>query len=460
MRIPAPLSKSNLDWKTFAGVVKDRPFRGVLTLGVLTTTLFLLAVGCNRGEVATVKAIPAELETIDVETIVVHQQPWPTILRSQGTLDADEQSVVGSKVSGRVGQIHVDVGDIVRQGDPLVTLEREDAMLRVVQAEAQLSQSRAAVGLTDGMSVETLDPKTSPPVREAEATWDEATNALKRSARLLSQNAIAQSEYDQADALERVASARYASALNGVREKIAMISVRQAELSMAKQQLDDTIIVSPLDGYVQQRNVAPGTFVSVGQTIASIVSTDPLRFRGTIPERYAQSLRIGQEIRLQIESVSEPRNAKITRINPTLNQQSRTLAFEAEIDNHDRVLRSGLFAEAEVEIDATAEKLVIPESALLEFAGTRKVWKVIDGVAHEKAIITGARRNGHCEVIQGLAIGEVILRNAVQGRVATVSSSSPRVNPITGRQDTDDSQPELSTTTIEKTSEPVAAGSS
>tara|TARA_R110002049_G_scaffold185580_2_gene353777 strand:+ start:42 stop:1538 length:1497 start_codon:yes stop_codon:yes gene_type:complete len=448
MRIPAGLSIPN-SWlapsaKTVHGQRLNSAASAPLgSLALCAIVVMLAVIGCGGTEEVLVQAKKAELETIEAETLTVTLRDWPTIVRSQGNLDADEQSVVGSEASGRVAEIHVDLGDFVRRGDPLITLDQDDARLLVVQAEAQLRQARAAVGLQEGMPIEKLDPKASPPVREAEAMRDEAKLALERSARLLQQNAIAQSEYDQADAAERVASSRYSSALNGVREKIATIGVRQAELSMRQQQLDNATVRAPFDGYVQQRNVALGTYVTVGQMIAVMVRTHPLRFRGTIPERHAQSLRVGQKVRLQIESVDQPRTAEITRISPTLSPLSRTLEFETEIANEDRALRSGLFAEAEVEIDPDAQAIVIPEAAVVAFAGTRKVWKVVDGVATEQPVVTTDRRGGQCRVVDGLEIGDVILVDGESGRVATVRS--PSMGTASAQPPIDTAQPPIDT---------------
>ena len=386
--------------------------------------LVLTFAGCGTPVVKELAPEQGVTETVEAEVLTVAMGAWPTIVRSQGSLYADEESVVGSKVAGRVAAVHVDLGDFVKTGEPLVSLDQEEFRLQVSQAEAQLEQTRSAVGLRDGESVETLVPETAPPVREQKALWEEAQSVLERAARLRDQNAIAEGEYDQAAAAERVAEARHASAINGVREKIALIGVRQAELSLARQRLRDAVIVAPLDGYIQQRQVAIGTYLSVGQPIAVVVRDHPLRFRGTVPERHAQSLAIGQEVRLQIESVSKPYAAKISRVSPTLDQQSRALMFEAEVDNSDHRLRTGLFAEAEIIVDPAARAIVIPESAIVEFAGTQKAWKVTDGVAGDQEILTGARRDGGRAVLQGLAIGDIILLNAAKGRVARIKPTT------------------------------------
>ncbi len=378
------------------------------------------AAGCAAPSANESQPDPQVTETMEAEVLTVEMRPWPTVVRSQGSLFADEESVVGSKVAGRVAEVHVDLGDFVKTGDPLVSLDQEEFRLQVEQAEAQLEQTRSAVGLRDGDFVENLVPENAPPVREQEALWEEAQKVLERAAKLRSQDAIAEGEYDQVAAAERVAEARYSSAINGVREKIALIGVRQAELSLARQRLRDAVIVAPLDGYIQQRQVAIGTYLSVGQPIAIVVRDHPLRFRGTVPERHAQALAVGQEVRLQIESVPEPCSAKISRVSPTLDQLSRALLFEAEVDNSDHRLRTGLFAEAEVVVDPSAQAIVIPESAIVEFAGTQKVWKIVAGVAGDQEVLTGAGRPGGREILQGLSIGDRILRRAARGRVAKI----------------------------------------
>ncbi len=382
-----------------------------------------LCAGCGSPKEQNVERQAKAVETIEAHVVALQMTRWPKTVRSQGSLYADEQSVVGAKVAGRVAEVHGDVGDAVKAGDPLVTLDQEDFLLEVQQAEAQLLQARSSVGLRAGDPIEKLDPENAPPVRQERALWKETQSSLERIASLQKQNAMSQGEYDLAAAAERVAEARYASAVNGVREKIALIELRQVELAVARERLKDAVIPAPLDGFVLNRQVAPGTYLSVGQAVAVVVRTHPLRFRGTVPERYAQSVQVGQAIQLQIESVAEPRKAHVTRVSPALDQRSRALSFEALIDNEDQSLRAGLFAEAEVVIQPDAEALVVPESAITEFAGAVKAWKVVDGMSVEQEVRIGTRREQGLEIVQGLEIGDVILRDAAEGRVA-------KVNPI------------------------------
>jgi multidrug efflux pump subunit AcrA (membrane-fusion protein) len=457
----------------------------------------VLLAGCGGGthSEALPKAGPPELPTIATSVVAVQPSTWPTIVRTQGSLIADEVTIVGTKVAGRVNDVTFDLGDQVKSGVVLAALENEDFKLQVVLAEAQLLQSRAALGLDPKEPVSSLEPQNAPPVREAKAVWDEtrARVARMRQLQLNARNTVTQEEYDQAHAAEGAAEARHAAAINAVREKIAQISVRESELNLAKQRLTDTVVRAPFDGWVRERHIGHGSYVQLGDPVATLVRTSVVRFRGTMPERYAHQLAMGQQVRLSIVGVEQLRIAKVTRISPTVEELSRSLVFEAILPNVDgaRVrqllgpldeayvkmdsngdgelevnevsrhlgrissglidaelgksifrtadedtdgwltleelqdlefgaLRTGLFAEAEVIVEPEAKALVIPRSALMEFAGSQKVWKIVDGIAREQIVQTARQGATGIEVTKGLAAGDLVLVDALKGRVARI----------------------------------------
>lgn len=382
--------------------------------------------GCGKANGPQAKPEKPPLPTIEADLYRVEPRTWPTVVRSQGSLGADDIATIGATVEGRVAATHVDLGSSVSAKSPLITLEHEEFELAVRQAEAQLKQARAAVGLQADDDADELNPETSPPVREQRSLWTEAEANLERGRRLAQNRTITQAELVQLEATERIAEARYASALNAVKEKIALIDVRSVELALARKRLADTVIIAPFDGYVQQRHVSTGAYVRVGDPIAMLVRTNPLRFRGTIPERYAQRLREGQSLALKVESVHSPIEVKVSRISPAIDQRSRALLFEAEVPNPDRGLRSGLFAEASIVVDEQSLALVIPRGALVEFAGAEKVWRVVDGVAAEREVVTGERRDEGIEILSGLEEGDEILLDASAGKVARVKPRPPR----------------------------------
>jgi multidrug efflux pump subunit AcrA (membrane-fusion protein) len=467
----------------------------LLALSLVPLTLS----GCGEGAHAdsALKAKPADLPVLKAEVFQVQPTTWPVVVRTQGSLIADEVTIVGAELAGRVNEVNFDLGDAIKKGAILAVIEQADFRLQVSLAEAQLLQSRAALGLGPTDPVENLDPEGAPPVREAKAMWEEtrARIARMRQLQVHARNTVTQDEMDQAVAAEAAASARHAAAINAVREKIAQISVRASERNVAQQRLTDTVIHAPFDGLVQERHIGHGAYVQVGDPIATLVRTSVIRFRGTMPERSAHQLAMGQQAKLKIEGVTHARIAKVTRISPGVSENSRSLVFEATLPNHDsssvlaslgpapaahgkmdlngdglvleeefaryvvgvsresidlelaRVifqnsdededgqlsqqeleglqlspLRTGSFAEAEVIVDPAAEAIVVPRSALTEFAGAEKVWKLVDGIAKEHVVQTARRTDREVEIVRGLQTGDRVLLDAAKGRVARIDA--------------------------------------
>jgi hypothetical protein len=152
----------------------------------------------------------------------------------------------------------------------------------------------------------------------------------------------------------------------------------------------------------------------------TLVRTDPIWFRGLLPERYATKLKVGQSLRFSTESIDAPVAAVVTRISPSLELSSRALAFEARVDNPELRFRSGVFATAELVIEPEASAVAIPATAVSQFAGAEKVWKLVEGIAREAEIVSGGRRDGLVEITQGLVVGDVILADASIGKVAKI----------------------------------------
>ncbi len=387
------------------------------------TAVLLLISGCQHASepASSATQTTAEKPVLETALIRVEQKPWKTVIRSQGGLVSDESTTVGAKVAGRVAAVAVDLGDYVHAGDTLAQLDDVELKLRVLQAEAALSQARAAVGLTPEKEDDDVVVENSPVVRQEKAILDEAKTNFARLQMLRDKNAITQADIDTSAAAVGVAEARYASSLNAVAEKLALIRVRRAELLLAQDMLKDAVIVAPFDGLIQTRQAAAGSYLSVGDPVVTVVRIDPLRYRGTIPERRALNLREGQQVRVLLDGLAEPLVTRITRISPVLEEFSRALVFEADIPNLDGRLRSGLFAEAEVIVDSQAEALTVPASSVVEFAGMEKIWVVKDGTAEEVAVRTGRRDDGQVEIVSGLSAGDTIIRRGVDGRAGPVT---------------------------------------
>jgi RND family efflux transporter MFP subunit len=345
----------------------------------------------------------------EVRVVPVAERPLARTVATTGTLAADEQVTLGAKVAGRVERIEVDLGTPVKRGQPVARLDQTDFRLRAEQAEAALQQARARLGLTPTGADERVDPEQTALVRQARAVLEEARLTRDRSVRLLEQQLIARAQLDTAEANLKVAEGRYQDALEEVRNRQAVLAQRRSELELARQQLADTVVASPVDGAVSQRHASPGEFLAAGAPMATVVRLHPLRLRVSVPEREATSVRVGQVVRLTVEGDATVHGGRVVRLAPVVQELNRTLTVEAEVPNQRGTLRPGAFARAEIVTDAAQPVLTVPGSALVVFAGVEKVLVVRNGKAAEVRVQTGRRLGGEVEIVEGLGRGEAVV---------------------------------------------------
>jgi RND family efflux transporter MFP subunit len=381
---------------------------------LMAFAMLLIAAGCQHDAAPPVVAEKA-VAPKEVEVVQASLQPWPRTVTVQGSLLADEDAVIGSKLACRVDSVAVDLGSVVKSGDTLVTLDRSELALRVQLAEANLKQACAAIGLAPDGDETKVEHANSPRVELEKALVDEAQANVTRAQQLLPTRAITGSEYDAMVALLKAAQARYDSAVNAVAEQIALIGVRRRELALAQQQLSDAVIIAPFDGIVEERRVSPGEYVQIGQAVVTLVRTDQLRFTAGVPESKAAPIKSGQRVNIRIAGKPEPVTAVVSRVSPTVMLTSRSVRIEADVPNADLSLQAGLFAEANIVVDPYAETLAVPASALSRFAGVHKVWLVEDGNARQQTVRIGRESLDRIEILEGVAAGDTIVTIADQG---------------------------------------------
>ncbi|WP_437562402.1 efflux RND transporter periplasmic adaptor subunit [Sorangium sp. So ce542] len=324
-----------------------------------------------------------------------------------GTLDADEQVTVGAKVPGRLGSIAVDLASPVAKNQVIAQLETRDYELRIEQAAAALAQSRAQLGLPQDGPDDELDVEGVAIVREALATFKEAQANQVRARSLAKEGLMSGMDLDAAEAAAVRAETAVQSAREEVRIRKAAVRQRRSELSMARQQLADAVVRSPIDGVVQVRRASVGQFLAAGAPIADIVRIDPLRLRVAIPETEAAGVRAGQQVRVTVPGDSAVYGGTVARLAPAIDPQSRTLLVESDIKNPGH-LRPGSLVTAQIVVTSKPAPSV-PATAIVRFAGLAKVITVEDGKAKEKQVVTGKTAGDRVEIVSGLAAGESVV---------------------------------------------------
>jgi RND family efflux transporter MFP subunit len=364
---------------------------------------------------------PVEARRVRVATATEDQVA--RTVSATGTLAAEDRVVLGAKVVGRLSEIGVDLGSRVRRGEPIARIDPNDYRLRVDQAAAALQQARVRLGLpTEGTS-DRVDPEQTSLVRQAAAMLKDARLTHDRMVELWDRKFIARAELDTAVSQLAVAEGRYEDALEEVRNRQAILVQRRSELEIAKQQLADTVIVSPMDGAVSERQASVGQYLAAGAPVVTLVRIDPLRLRLAVPEREAGAVAIGQGVELTVEGDPGKYEGRVARLSPAIAVSNRTLLIEAEVPNPRGLLRPGSFAKADIVVKAGEKIVTVPADSIVSFAGIEKVLTVVQGKVVEKRVRTGRRLGDQVEITEGLSLGSrVILKpgNLVGGQSVTV----------------------------------------
>ncbi len=385
-----------------------KPLRAILPAALVLPIIFLPA--CKSDYPASGKTGSSDTKSVprQVKTVKVTETPIGETVTVNGTLAAYDQTTAGIKVPGRLQTITVDLGSVVRKGQNIAQLEQQDYKLRVQQAEAALAQARARLGLNPDGADDRVSSEETGTVRQAKAVLDDARLKRDRASKLVQQGVIPHAEWDTVDSEYKVALSRYQDAVEEIRNRQGLLAQRRSEVALAKQQLADTIVYAPLDGVVLTKKASVGEYLAAGAPVVDIVRINPLRLRVEVPEREAHNIRNGQSVRVSVEGDPNSYLGYIKRLSPTIGEQNRVLAVEADVANNGR-LRPGAFVKAEIITNQSATAVTVPVNAIVTFAGIEKVIVVENGKAIEKPVTTGRRGSDWIEIKSGVNVGDTVV---------------------------------------------------
>ncbi len=361
-------------------------------------------IGCSRSSSPTITAA-SQTVPVSVKTAAIVQRGLERYVEAVGTLKAEEEVVISSEARGTIEALPVDLGSTVRRGQMLARLSQREYQLKVDQAAAALEQARSRLGSQGGVGQ--LDPELNSEVRQAKAALDEAQLRFDRSSVLIKNGDISRERYDEAEIALRSNEARYQAAVDNFHNQAALIQQRIAELQLARKQLNDTVICSPIDGTVSARHVSRGEYIKSETPVLTIVKSNPLRLQAVIPEVAVASIRIRLPVTLTVDSYpNRTFKGEISRVSPSLDEKARTLTVEATVDNMDGALKPGLFASVRLLVSKSSPAIMAPVESLQTFAGLTKLFVIEDNQVQERVVRTGQRDGVFVEILDGAKLGE------------------------------------------------------
>jgi HlyD family secretion protein len=345
---------------------------------------------------------------------------------------------VGSTVTGRVAQVAVKEGAMVKQGDVLVQLERDE--LQAALQQAQASERQAAARLAGLRSTGRSAAQAG--VAQAESVLLAASADLKRTQDLVAQGFLSAARLDESQRAVAVAqaqldSARASNAANAeqgteVAQAQAQLALAAAAVTAAQARLAQTVITAPADAKVLTRGVEPGQIVQPGRALLSLALAGPLQLVAQVDERFLEQLQIGQTASVLADAFPTQRfTARVQSIAPVVDAQRGAIELKFSLPQPPPAfLREDMTLSVEVETARRERALVLPLAALRGdvSAATAEVRVEREGRVEARQVRLGLRTLDAAEVLEGLAEGErVLLGNtpAVGRRVRADLAAGP-----------------------------------
>jgi RND family efflux transporter MFP subunit len=271
-----------------------------------------------------------------------------------GTLIPKSYFTVVPKISGRIKDLYVDIGDRLARGQLVATLEDEEYQQQVIQAEADLGVAKANL-------------------EDAAATQEMGKKELDRARTLHGKGILSDAELEAAAAAFGTRDSRY-------KVTLAQLANQQAALETAKVRLSYTRIRAAWETeggvrYVGERFVNAGAMLSSNTAILSVIELQPITAVIFVTEKDYFRLNPKQPVALTSGAFSGREFAgRVARIAPLLKETSREARIEVEVDNPDGVLKPGMFVNARIEFTHRADATIVPMSAVVTRAGRQGVF--------------------------------------------------------------------------------------
>lgn len=297
---------------------------------------------------------------LNVITAKVENDPGGDRVTALGTAKAVRSITLFPQVTGVVTEVLFTPGQIVEAGTVLLRLEADEQSVAVDRTRVALKQAQAA---------------------------------LQRSQALAKSKTIAAVALSDAEAAVQLAE----------------IEVRTAEIALSRRS-----IAAPFGGVVGLTDLSLGDLVTTTTPITTLDDLATLRVAFEVPERWAPRIRLDQPVAATAQGLPASEfDGRVTAIDSRIDQATRTLRLEADLDNRDGVLKTGMAISVSLEFD-TEEQLAVPTLSVLWDRQGSFVWKIADATAHRSKVTILSRQSGTVLVQGDLAMGDTVVVEGTQ----------------------------------------------
>ncbi|MGW8958282.1 efflux RND transporter periplasmic adaptor subunit [Paenibacillus sp. NPDC055715] len=426
---------------------------------LMATTLLLSVAlaGCGGGE-APADAPTTQQKAIPVQVAQVAKGSISDSTGIVGSFAPKETAQVSPKISGKIQSINLTMGQKVSKGDTLFTIDQKDLLDTIKQSQesyqvtlANLKQAESGALQSVQQAKSAVDQAQSALVQQdsiitqaqadlvdAQSSVRDAQNTLNRNQQLFSAGALSQSDLEQsliahrkaqttlenaqlklhnAQTSKESAQTTYSNAQKSLRlaqQKtgidVARASVNQAKSSLdtARSQLVNTVVKAPISGTISVITGTQGQMVSAQSTVATIANTNPIIAKVNVSEAELLKFQVGSSVTVGVDSLNKRIEAKVTAINPVMDNDLKAYPVEISVPNGSGELKSGMVVSVYMKSQAS-KNILVSQDAITDQAGKKYAYVVEGTVAKQVEVQTGQESAKQVEVTKGLSEGQTVV---------------------------------------------------
>jgi len=369
------------------------------------TSLGLLVTSCSGPDNAEAKKESDQLPTVAVAKTAREDlsRGWSLAAGFRPYQEVD----VHAKVAGYMNVIYVDVGDRVKAGQVLATLE-------IPELKQELEQAAAAVKRSQAEAIHAQNE-----IERSESAHSAVHSSYTRLAAVMQSrpNLVAQQEIDDAQARDRVGEAQIAAAKAALAAAEEQVSVSKANMERIQALLDYSRITAPFAGVITKRYADTGAMIQAGtasQTqampVVRLSQNDRLRLVLPVPESIIPRVRIGSPVEVKVLTLDRIFQGRVARFTGKLDTATRTMDTEVDVPNPELVLMPGMYAYATLTIDRRDNALSVPIMALSN-QGNKTTLMIVNAKheLEERVVSVGIETPSKVEILSGLGEHELVV---------------------------------------------------
>jgi membrane fusion protein, multidrug efflux system len=312
----------------------------IVVLLIIAALVVVLKLSLDSERADAMKAAPAD-PSVAVDVYVASDTTAGYSLTTVGTIKANESVTLVSELSRRITAIQFRDGAIVSKGQLLIKLDDSETKARLAKLETQLKLAE--------------------------------TTAAREKSRF-DKGAVSQQRLD---------------------EVTNSVETLKAEIAILNVELDKTEIRAPFAGRLGLRELSVGAFVSPNTSLVSIQDLSIVKIDFNIPERYANDIKVGDEVDFTVDNLPEKRTASVTAIEPEIDIKTRSCIIRSIAKNSDSKLVPGSSAKIKLEMSASANAVFVPTESLMPSISGYRVYLCRGGKATLQGVTIGGSTSGY-----------------------------------------------------------------